>query len=181
MLSTETTQKVIPIDCSHYITGKFVQSKSGETFENINPATKEVLGIVQNGGKEEVDHAVKAAREALKGEWGTMPAKKRSQIVRKIGDFILVRLPELATLESLDTGKPLWLSKSVDIDRAANISHCFGDYVRKVGNESYQQDDIAIQYSVRKPVGVVGLSNPWTLPLFLITWKLAPALAAGNT
>src|SRR5699024_6367020 len=139
------------------------------------------LGIVQNGGKEEVDQAVRAARAALKGEWGTMPAKKRSQIIRKVGDLILERLPELAEIESLDTGKPLWLSKSVDIDRAANNFHFFADYVTTVGNESYQQDDIAIHYSVRKPVGVVGLINPWNLPLLLLTWKLAPALAAGNT
>lgn len=181
MQVTEEVSKVRPIDCAHYINGVFRQSKSGETFENINPATKEVLGIVQIGGKEEVDQAVKAARAALKGEWGSMPLKKRSQIIRKIGDLILDRLPELAALESLDTGKPLWLSKSVDIDRAANNFHFFADYVTTTGNESFQQDDIAIHYSVRKPVGVVGLINPWNLPLLLLTWKLAPALAAGNT
>ncbi|MFJ7826968.1 aldehyde dehydrogenase [Psychrobacillus sp. NPDC096623] len=181
MQVTRTTPVVKPIDCEHYINGKYVQSNSGETFENINPATKEVLGRVQLGGKVEVDQAVKAARKALKGEWGTMPAKKRSQILRKIGDLILERLPELAALETLDTGKPLWLSKSVDIDRAANNFHFFADYMTAVGNESYQQDDIAIHYSVRKPVGVVGLINPWNLPLLLLTWKLAPALAAGNT
>ncbi|GGP16669.1 aldehyde dehydrogenase [Oceanobacillus neutriphilus] len=181
MQATKTPIDVNPIDCSHYINGEFVQSKNGETFENMNPATKEVLGIVQIGGKEEVDNAVKAARTALKGEWGTMPAKKRSQIIRKIGDLILERLPELAMLETLDTGKPLWLSKSVDIDRAANNFHFFADCVTTTGNESYQQDDIAIHYSVRKPVGVVGLINPWNLPLLLLTWKLAPALAAGNT
>ncbi|MBN6205651.1 aldehyde dehydrogenase [Ralstonia pickettii] len=177
----EEASKVKSIDCAHYINGMYRQSKSGETFENINPATKEVLGIVQIGGKEEVDQAVEAARAALKGEWGSMPLKKRSQIIRKIGDLILDRLPELAALESLDTGKPLWLSKSVDIDRAANNFHFFADYVTTTGNESFQQDDIAIHYSVRKPVGVVGLINPWNLPLLLLTWKLAPALAAGNT
>lgn len=181
MQITKEASKVKPINCAHYINGMFRQSKSGETFENINPATKEVLGIVQIGGKEEVDQAVEAARAALKGEWGSMPLKKRSQIIRKIGDLILDRLPELAALESLDTGKPLWLSKSVDIDRAANNFHFFADYVTTTGNESFQQDDIAIHYSVRKPVGVVGLINPWNLPLLLLTWKLAPALAAGNT
>lgn len=175
------TSKVKPMDCLHFINGEFVKSKSGKTFENINPATKEVLGVVQLGSKEEVDEAVKAARAALKGEWGRMPLKKRSQIIRKIGDIILERLDELAVLESLDTGKPLWLSKSVDIDRAANNFHFFADYVTTVGNEAFQQDDIAIHYSVRKPVGVVGLINPWNLPLLLLTWKLAPALAAGNT
>jgi aminomuconate-semialdehyde/2-hydroxymuconate-6-semialdehyde dehydrogenase len=110
-----------------------------------------------------------------------MPVKKRSQIIRRIGDIILERLDELAHLETLDTGKPIWLSKSVDIDRAANNFHFFADQVTTIGNESYQQDDIAIHYSVRKPVGVVGLINPWNLPLFLLTWKLAPALAGGNT
>src|SRR5699024_3243260 len=121
---------------------------------NINPATEEVLGVVAEGGKEEVNQAVRAARQALKGEWGSMPLKKRSNIIRKIGDLILERQEELAVLESLDTGKPLWLSTNVDID---------------------------MHYAVRRPVGVVGLINPWNLPLFLLTWKLAPALAAGNT
>src|SRR5699024_12847565 len=100
MQSTETTQQVKPIDCSHYINGKFVQSKSGETFENINPATKEVLGIVQNGGQEENDQAVRAARAALKGEWGTIAAKKRPKSIRKRGDLIVKRLNELAEYES---------------------------------------------------------------------------------
>lgn len=181
MTVTGTKPEVKPVDCSHYINGKYVKSISGETFENINPATKEVLGTVQVGGQEEVDQAVKAARAALKGEWGSMPAKKRSRIIRKIGDLILKRLPELATLESLDTGKPLWLSKSVDIDRAANNFHFFADYMTSITNESFQQDDTAIHYAVRKPVGVVGLINPWNLPLLLLTWKLAPALAGGNT
>ncbi|MCM3741222.1 aldehyde dehydrogenase [Oceanobacillus luteolus] len=181
MQLTRHNSKVKTIDCSHYINGEFVQSKSGETFENINPATKAVLGTVQIGGKEEVDLAVKAARKALKGEWGSMPLKKRSQIIRKIGDLILERLDELAHLESLDTGKPIWLAKKVDIDRAANNFHFFADYMTTTTNESYQQDDIAIHYSVRKPVGVVGLINPWNLPLLLLTWKLAPALAGGNT
>src|SRR5699024_2936154 len=110
-----------------------------------------------------------------------MPLKKRSNIIRKIGDLILERQEELAVLESLDTGKPLWLSTNVDIDRAANNFYFFADYMTTVGTEAYQQDDIAMHYAVRRPVGVVGLINPWNLPLFLLTWKLAPALAAGNT
>jgi len=179
MQTTETKTK--SIDCSHYINGKYVPSKSGKTFENINPATEEKLGDVQIGSEKEVDQAVSTARKALTGEWGNMPLNKRSAIVRKIGDLILERHEELATLESLDTGKPLWLSKKVDIDRAAYNFHFFADYMTTVGNETYQQDDIAIHYAVRRPVGVVGLINPWNLPLLLMTWKLAPALAAGNT
>ncbi|MED4475530.1 aldehyde dehydrogenase [Oceanobacillus caeni] len=181
MQTTERKVEIKPINCSHYIGGKYVESKSGKTFKNINPATEEVLGVVAEGGREDVNEAVEVARTALKGEWGNMPVRKRSAIIRKIGDLILERKQELATLETLDTGKPIWLSNSVDIERAAYNFHFFADYMTTVGNESYQQDDIAIHYSVRRPVGVVGLINPWNLPLLLMTWKLAPALAAGNT
>ncbi|MFG6150273.1 aldehyde dehydrogenase [Halobacillus sp. B23F22_1] len=175
------TTKTQAIDCVHYIDGGYVKSNNGKAFNNVNPATEEVLGSVAEGGKEEVDQAVRAARKALTGEWGSMPLRTRSNIIRKIGDLILERKEELAELESLDTGKPLWLSNKVDIDRAANNFYFFADYMTSVGTEAYQQDDIAIHYAVRRPVGVVGLINPWNLPLFLMTWKLAPALAAGNT
>ncbi|AXF57195.1 aldehyde dehydrogenase [Salicibibacter kimchii] len=180
MQTTETKATVKPIDCTHYIDGQYVSSNNEKTFENVNPATEEVLGTVAKGEKEDVDRAVSVARKALKGEWGNMPTKQRSQILRKIGDLILERKSELATLESLDTGKPLWLSNKIDIDRAANNFHFFADYMTSMGTEAYQQDDIAIHYAIRRPVGVVGLINPWNLPLFLMTWKLAPALAAGN-
>ena len=173
--------KVKPIDCHHYINGKYVPSKSGESFENINPATEEVLGLVAKGAKEDVDEAVRIAREALNGEWGKMSTGERSKILRKVGDLILERKDELAALETLDTGKPLSLASHLDIPRGAYNFHFFADYMTTVSNESYQQDDTAIHYSVRRPVGVVGLINPWNLPLLLMTWKLAPALAAGNT
>lgn len=170
-----------PVDCQHFINGKYLKREGDKFFNNINPATKEILGTVEQGGKKEVDLAVESARRALKGKWGSITAKERSQILRRIGDIILSRLAELANLETLDTGKPLWLSKQVDINRAANNFHFFADYITGIGNESYQQDDVAIHYSIRKPLGVVGLINPWNLPLFLLTWKLAPALATGNT
>src|SRR5699024_3240630 len=132
MQTTEKKQEVQPIDCSHFIAGEYDNSKSGKRFENMNPATEEVLGYVQEGGKLEVDQAVKAARTALKGEWSKMPVKQRSQIIRKIGDLILERKSELAILESLDTGKPIWLSNQVDIDRASNNFHFFADLKRVV-------------------------------------------------
>lgn len=178
-MQTETKKNVM--DCSHFINGKYVQSTNEKTFENVNPATEEVLGNVAAGSEEEVDQAVGVAKKALKGEWANMPLRQRSNIIRKIGDLILERKDELAELESLDTGKPLWLSQKVDIDRAANNFYFFADYMTSVGTEAYEQDDIAIHYATRRPVGVVGLINPWNLPLFLMTWKLAPALAAGNT
>src|SRR5699024_4842336 len=181
MSSKNVHNDVQPIDCTHYINGKYTEMNEEKSFENVNPATTEIIGKVSEGKKEEVDQAVKAAKEALDGEWGSMPLKKRSQILRRIGDIILERKEELATLESIDTGKPLWLSKATDIDRAAYNFHFFADYMTSMGTEAYQQDDIALNYAVRKPVGVVGIISPWNLPMLLLTWKLAPCLASGST
>ncbi len=172
---------VKPIDCLHFINGEFVPSGNGAVFENINPATEEVLGTVALGGKEEIELAVAAAKEALKGPWKKMTATERVNILRRVSELIMERLEELAVLESLDTGKPLWLSKSIDIPRSAYNFQFFADYIRTLGTEASQSDDIALNYAIRRPLGVVGLINPWNLPLLLLTWKLAPALAAGNT
>ena len=125
--------------------------------------------------------AVAAAKKALKGPWKKFTLDQRIAVIRKIGDIILERKDELARLESLDTGKPIWLSTAVDISRSAFNFHFFADYLRSVGTEAFETDDVAINYSVRRPVGVVGIISPWNLPLLLMTWKLAPALAAGNT
>jgi len=175
----ETTTKAM--DCLHFIDGKFVPSLNGKTFDNINPATEEILGTVAEGGAAEIDLAVQAARRALSGPWKKMPANDRIAILRKIGDLILQRKDELARLESLDTGKPSWLSGSIDIPRSAYNFHFFSDYIRTMTTEASQMDDVALNYAIRTPVGVVGLINPWNLPLLLLTWKVAPALAAGNT
>ncbi|MFC3885134.1 aldehyde dehydrogenase [Bacillus songklensis] len=182
-MSGQTTleKSVKAFDCKHFINGQYLTSKSGKTFDNINPATQEVLGKVSEGGKEEIDLAVAAARRALNGPWKKMTSHDRISVIRRIGDIILERKDELARLESLDTGKPYWLSSTIDIPRAAYNFHFFADYLRSLGTEAYQTDDVAINYSVRRPVGVVGLINPWNLPLLLLTWKLAPCLAAGNT
>lgn len=169
------------MDCLHWIDGKYVESANGKTFVNINPATEEVLGTVAEGGKEEIDRAVDAARKALNGPWKKMTTQERITVLRRIGDIILERKEELARLESLDTGKPYSLSSTLDIPRAAYNFHFFADYLRAVGNEAYPMDDVALNYSIRRPVGVVGLITPWNLPLLLLTWKLAPCLAAGNT
>lgn len=173
--------KYAPYECLHYIEGEYTASLDLQTFDNVNPATKDVLGPVAKGSKEDVDRAVRAAKKAAQGSWKTMPNGERSKVLRKIGDLIMENLETLAELESLDTGKPLSLSKSLDIPRAAHNFYFFADYMTTVGQESYQQDNLALHYAVRKPVGVIGLINPWNLPLLLMTWKLAPALAAGNT
>ncbi|MCY9337399.1 aldehyde dehydrogenase [Bacillus haynesii] len=180
-VQTPSAKLVKPFDCQHYINGRYFSSENGSTFDNINPATQEIIGSVAEGGKKEVDLAVAAARRALNGRWKNMTADERIRIIRKIGDIILERKDELARLETLDTGKPLSLSSTLDIPRAAFNFHFFADFMRGAGTESYQTDDLAINYAIRRPVGVVGLINPWNLPLLLLTWKLAPCLAAGNT
>jgi aminomuconate-semialdehyde/2-hydroxymuconate-6-semialdehyde dehydrogenase len=173
--------KVKAINCLHFINGQFVESQNKKAFNNINPATEEVLGTVAEGGKDEVDYAVRAAKRALNGPWKSITLAERSKILRKIGDLILERQEELAKLESLDTGKPVALANKIDIPRAAYNFHFFADYMISVGTEAYQQDDQALHYAYRRPVGVVGIIKPWNLPLLLLTWKLAPCLAMGNT
>ncbi|MEJ9150434.1 aldehyde dehydrogenase [Bacillus smithii] len=180
-MMASVTAETKTMDCLHFINGKYCSSVDHKTFENINPATEEVIGTVAEGGKKEIDLAVTAARKALNGPWKEISTQERSKIIRRIGDIILKRIDELAMLETLDTGKPLWLAKQLDIPRAAYNFHFFADYMISVGTEAYEQDNIAINYAVRRPVGVVGLINPWNLPLLLLTWKLAPCLAAGNT
>ncbi|WP_102027630.1 aldehyde dehydrogenase [Salirhabdus sp. Marseille-P4669] len=173
--------KVKAIHCSHFINGQYVDSQNKETFDNVNPATEEILGKVALGGKTEVDYAVAAARRALDGPWKKITLQERSKILRRIGDLIVERVDELAQLESMDTGKPVALAKKIDIPRAAYNFHFFADYITSVGTDAYQQDDQAIHYAYRRPVGVVGIIKPWNLPLLLLTWKLAPCLGMGNT
>jgi aminomuconate-semialdehyde/2-hydroxymuconate-6-semialdehyde dehydrogenase len=180
-MSTQAGNLVKSVDSLQFINGEYVPSLSGKVKENINPATEEVISYISQGGQEEVDAAVAAAKKALKGPWKRFTLDQRIAVIRKIGDIILERKDELARLESLDTGKPIWLSTAVDISRSAFNFHFFADYLRSVGTEAFETDDVAINYSVRRPVGVVGIISPWNLPLLLMTWKLAPALAAGNT
>ncbi|MEC1715741.1 aldehyde dehydrogenase [Schinkia azotoformans] len=182
------TQKVVekivkPFDCLHYIDGKFVESVDKKTFNNVNPVTEEVYGTVAEGSAADIDLAVQAAKRALKeGPWGKMSTQERSNIIRKIGDILLERQEEIAQLESLDTGKHLKFSRHVDAPRAPKNFHFFADYMISVGTEAFQDEtNKALNFGYRRPLGVVGLIQPWNLPLFLLTWKLAPALAAGNT
>lgn len=179
MQQTQSTVK--GMDCRNFINGQYVEESDDKKFLNINPASEEVIGWVSEATKEEVNQAVESAKSALKGVWATYTVKQRSQILRKIGDLILENVEEFAKLEALDTGKPYELAKEMDIKRAAHNFHFFADYVTALGNESYNQDNIALHYTVTRPVGVVAMINPWNLPLLLMTWKLAPCLAAGST
>jgi len=169
------------MDCLHVIGGKLVPSASGRTFVNVNPATEEPLGTVAEGGAREVDLAVEAATQAFHAGWRRTKPSERAALLRKIGELILQRKDELSRLETLDTGKPLWLASTVEIPRAAGSYTFFANLISTVGTEAYPMEAGALNYVVRRPVGVVGLINPWNLPLLLLSAKLAPALAMGNT
>ncbi|SIS97212.1 aldehyde dehydrogenase [Alicyclobacillus vulcanalis] len=164
----------------HFIDGEFVPSEDGRTFDNINPATGERIGTVAEGGRAEIDRAVRAARRAFR-TWGRTTAQERAAILHRIANLIEENLEELALLETQDTGKPLTLSKSLDIPRSAYNFRFFADFVKGLSTETFEMEGVALNYALRRPVGVAGLISPWNLPLFLLTWKVAPCLAAGNT
>ena len=172
-------------EIKHFINGEFVGSASGKTFANINPATNQQIGFVHEAGKEEVEQAVAAARAALKGEWGRMPVAERMAILHKVADGINARFDEFLEAECLDTGKPKSLASHIDIPRGAANFKVFADLFKNVPTESFMLDTPdgkgALNYAVRKPKGVIAVISPWNLPLLLMTWKVGPALACGNT
>jgi aminomuconate-semialdehyde/2-hydroxymuconate-6-semialdehyde dehydrogenase len=166
----------------HFIDGEFCPSASGKTFDDVNPATGEVLATVSLGGAEEIDRAVKAAKRAFnEGPWPRMTLKDRCVILRKVGDLILANKELLARAESMDTGKPISESLEGDIPRSALNFHFFADYAQSVAEDCYTVGELERHFAVREPLGVAGLITPWNLPLYLATWKIAPCLAMGNT
>lgn len=168
-------------DCLHFIDGHYVRSKESTTFDNINPATEEVIGQVEEGGKYEVDLAVEAAQKAFNNGWKQSKVSERAAILRRVSEILLQRKDEIAMLETLDTGKPLWLSTNVDLPRSAGSYKFYADYISTMGTEAYPLEVGAMNFVVRRPLGVIGMINPWNLPLLLLSAKLAPALAMGNT
>lgn len=172
-------------EIKHFIDGEFTGSKSGKTFNNYSPATGELIGIVHEAGQDEVNSAVSAANNALKGEWGTMTVEKRMSLLHKLADGINARFDEFLEAECLDTGKPATLARHIDIPRGAANFKIFADLVKNVPTESYMLETPdgagALNYAVRQPKGVIAVISPWNLPLLLMTWKVGPALACGNT
>jgi len=162
----------------NYINGKFIPPIGGRYLDNYNPATGEVYGKIPDSGPEDVDAAVQAATAAFPA-WAAMPPEQRHDILRGISDGILANLDRLAEAESLDSGKTITTARTVDIPRAALNFKFFATAVLHFASESHQMPG-AISYTLRQPLGVVGGISPWNLPLYLFTWKVAPALAAGN-
>lgn len=169
----------IPYYLENYIGGNLVGPLSGKFIENANPATGELLNHVPDSDKSDIDVAVKSAKEAFK-EWSVMPVAERFTILNRIATLIDDNIDELALAETTDNGKPLWLSKRVDIPRASANFRFFATGIMHFASESHNMEDKAINYTLRQPIGVVACISPWNLPLYLFTWKIAPALAAGN-
>ena len=167
----------------NYIDGKFVCGQ--REFPDVNPADGSVIAQVSEADQGLVDDAVRAARKALHGEWGRLGVRERAARLYKVADAIEAQFDSLVAAEVADTGKPATLASKVDIPRAAANFRTFADLIKNAGLESFQTETPdgkgALNYAVRKPLGVVGIITPWNLPLLLLTWKLAPALACGNT
>lgn len=163
----------------NYINGTLCPPESGSYLPNIQPFTGEVMSEIPDSDENDVEKAVQAARRAFPA-WSLTPAEKRADILEKIAAGIEARLDFLAELEMLDSGKPLWLTSEVDIPRGAANFRFFSRAVSQFASESHFMETGAINYTLRKPIGVVGCISPWNLPLYLFTWKIAPALAAGN-
>ena len=167
----------------NFIGGEFFAT--GRTFENRAPVDNRVIGLVHEAGKVEVDAAVRAARAALTGDWGRMSVTKRVELLYAVADEIHRRFDDFLAAEMADTGKPKSLASHIDIPRGAANFKVFADIVKNVPTESFElatpDGGTALSYALRSPVGVVGVVCPWNLPLLLMTWKVGPALACGNT
>src|SRR5690606_22437918 len=165
----------------NYINGNFHNPTSNEWIDNYCPANGEVYGQIPNSSKDDVENAYIAAKSAFLN-WSQTTLEERSRILIKISELLEANLQRFAEAESKDNGKPVSLAKAVDIPRAASNFRFFGNAITQFSSESHEsvgQD--AINYTLRQPIGVVGCISPWNLPLYLFTWKIAPALATGNT
>lgn len=166
----------------NYIDGRFVPGE--HQFDDVNPADGTVIAQVMEASQAQVDEAVHAARRALRGEWEGIGILERAARLHKVADVIEQRFDCFVQAEVADTGKPVALATKLDVPRAAANFRIFADLVKMSGLEAFQTETSdgasALNYAVRKPLGVVGVITPWNLPLLLLTWKVAPALACGN-
>lgn len=172
-LKTDTAQ--------HFIDGQFLDGQRGETFQTLDPSTNDPLATVCQGHGEDVDRAAQAAKRAFDERWGTLKAKERKAYLLRIADAIDDHADELAVLECLDAGQALRIVRKL-VGRSADNFRFYADYAEHVmDGQSFPVDDDFINYSVRQPIGPVGIITPWNAPMMLSTWRIAPALAAGDT
>ena len=172
----------VDIRAQAFIDGAYVDALSGETFECVNPATGEVLAEVAACDADDVDRAVRGAREAFEsGLWSRSAPKHRKRVLKRLAALVDEHRDDLALLETLDMGKPIRDSRKVDVPLAAECIAYYGEAIDKVYDEVAPTDPSAVVMIVREPVGVVGAVVPWNFPLLMASWKLGPALAAGNS
>ncbi len=171
-----------------FINGQWTDAASGKTFETPNPATGETLARIAEGGAEDINRAVRAARKAFEdGPWSRMTPSERGRIIWRIGDLILEHTDELAQLESLDNGKPFPVAQGADVPLAADLFHYMAGWATKIEGQTvnisvpYMPGANFHSYTLREPIGVVGQIIPWNFPLLMAAWKLGPALATGCT
>lgn len=165
---------------NNYINGKIVEPVSGNYLDNYEPATGEVYSKIADSDTEDINNAVEAAKSAFP-QWSKTPVAKRAAIMNRIADLIDKNHQMLSEAESRDNGKPLKLAEKVDIPRASANMRFYAGAIQYIASETHMTDDVAVNYTTREPHGVAGCISPWNLPLYLFTWKIAPALAAGNT
>ena len=168
------------MNIQNYINGEFVKPVSNDWIDNFNPAKGEMYGQIPNSTQKDVENAYQAAVDAFP-KWSNTSLEERSKILSKISSLILEKLDVLAIAESKDNGKPVSLAKTVDIPRAASNFQFFANAITQFSSEAHESVGLdAVNFTLRQPLGVVGCISPWNLPLYLFTWKIAPALAAGN-
>ena len=169
----------------NFINGAYVRNTSGKTFADINPVNGQVIGQIYEAGQGEVDAAVAAAQAALKGDWGRLSVAERCKLLDAVAGEINRRFDDFLQAEMADTGKPYHLASHVDIPRGAANFQIFIDTIKSTATESFNlrtpDGKTALSYGVRVPRGVIAVVCPWNLPLLLMTWKVGPALACGNT
>ena len=170
---------------NHFINGEFVSAVDGKLFEKRSPVDRRIIAQVSEAGRDDVDRAVKAARTALDGEWGLFTLEQRVDMLYGVADEITRRFDDFVEAEMADTGQPKSIMTHAFIPRGAANFKIFADVIKNVPNESFQTttpDGLgALNYAIRVPKGVVGVVSPWNAPFLLMTWKVGPALACGNT
>lgn len=175
MTATAAEQKQL------FINNEWRPASSGKTMDVINPATEEVCATVPSADVDDLNAAVDAARAALNGPWGKMSARERGRLVRKLGERLLERVDEFARLETLHNGKPIMESRHIEIPLAAECFEYYGGWADKVMGETIPVKGNYLNYTLREPLGVCAAIVPWNFPLLIAVWKIAPALATGNT
>jgi aminomuconate-semialdehyde/2-hydroxymuconate-6-semialdehyde dehydrogenase len=163
----------------NFINGTYVPPKNGQYIDNFEPATGQVYALIPDSDEEDVLDAVAAAEKAFP-IWSNMSIEERSKILVRLSDGIEKNMDEFVQAESRDNGKPVSLAAHVDIPRAVSNFHFFATAITHFASESHHMEGVGINFTTRKPIGIVGCISPWNLPLYLFSWKIAPALAAGN-